>query len=97
MDKPVTLEALSAVDKKAEKEAKKAAAKAKLEAKKAAKGSGDTTDRKAKPSAAADEPLDISDVVSGSLGAVSLTKEYALPRHLRALPLHMRSAPCSGG
>ena len=44
-DKPVTLEALSAVDKKAEKEAKKKAAAEKLAAKKAAKaaaaGKGD--------------------------------------------------------
>ena len=77
MDKPVTLEALSAADKKAEKEAKKAEAKAKLAAKKAAKeaaaGKGSA--------AAADSAVDISDNVEG----LSLTAEQQRVANNRAV------------
>ena len=65
MDKPVTLEALSAVDKKAEKERKKAEAAAKRAAKKAEKDTGAVT--KAASEITLDDVVDVSDGASASL------------------------------
>ena len=65
MDKPVTLEALSAVDKKAEKERKKAEVAAKRAAKKAEKDTGAVT--KAASEITLDDVVDVSDGASASL------------------------------
>ena len=81
MDKPVTMEALSAPDKKAEKEAKKAAAAAKLAAKKAAKAAASSDEP---PSAANISLNDIVDV-SDDAAAKNLTKEQLRVRANRAV------------
>jgi|TARA_B100000524_G_scaffold157310_1_gene79760 ATP-binding cassette subfamily F protein 2 len=75
MDKPVTLEPLAAVDKKAEKEARKAAASAKREAKKGAKGDGAADAKPGSAVGGADAASTFAALALGSEGEASLTAE----------------------
>ena len=81
MDKPVTLEALSAVDKKAEKERKKAEAAAKRAAKKAEKDTGAVT--KAASEITLDDVVDAADARSYDQGAKARRGESRSDRRPR--------------